>query len=681
MNMLLRTRLSLITLLSAALAAALVGELIWQLQRQHEVQVGRLLLSSQKQAWERMSSETAQQLEAISQRLAQDLNFRQAATEEQRQDALRRLDIRTQDTRAELFDQLGRRLLPPGDAEDTDSILTDEAVSRVTQGEVLAGFGQLYGQRYRQFSARLIDDTRVLVVSTAVADRLDQMRDMLEGEVFLVGLRGREIAGSRPGLLAETGNAPMTRHDSVRLVTAEGRERVLVSSRFSGWDGRPLATLSSLREISALRAEGNTGSRDIIGLTLLGGAVFAAFLWFYLRRALAPIDHGVDQLGRLAGGDTSLDIDDAASDTVDEIGRIRDAITHLREEMLNLALLKEEKLRIGKVQTRIIRDELQKLATVLDPQIRSEVAAALNGADDPHERNELTHLSRVLARLTGLIGSQHGRLLALLDDLRAALVGKEALARLQRELEIASRIQSLILPREPLHHPAATIAATMIPAEEVGGDFYDYFLLNEHTLALVIADVSGKGIPAAFFMAVARTSLRAYAEFMTSARGCIERLNNQLCLDNEEMMFVTLFFAVVDLNSGATRYVNAGHNPPAHLTETVTLLPRGHNPALAVVDGIDYSEGRLQLHAGDVLFLYTDGVTEATDVHQQLFGEAAMIGILQRQRHDADLPEHLVDAIRAFEQGARQADDITMLSLTYLGPTQAGGKELGCIAQ
>lgn len=666
--MLLRTRLSLIALCSAALAAGLVGWLVWQLQQQHETQVGRLLLSSQKHAWERITTDVALQLEGVSQRLGQDRRFLGKMSDAQRNEILQALPGRLPEMRVELFDERGHRLFPANDADDGESILPEEALARVIRGEAIAGLGQLYGQRYRQFSARRVT-AGVLVVSTPVIGRLVQLKPLLEGEVFLVGLRGHEIAGTQPGLMATAGKAAMTRDDAVRRVSADQHERVLVSSLLSGWDGRPLVLLSSLRELSALRADGNAKTSDVIILTLLAGTLFATLLWFYLRHALAPIDHGVHQLGLLASGKTALDIDEAGSDTVDEIGRIHDAITHLREEMLNLALLREERIRIGKVQARIIRDELQKLAAVLDPQTRSEMFAALTSPEDAKDGNELTHLAQVLGKLTGLIGSQHTRLIQLLDDLRAALVGKEALAKLQRELEIASRIQSLILPREPLHHPAARIAATMIPAEEVGGDFYDYFLVADNTLALVIADVSGKGIPAAFFMAVARTSLRAYAEFMTSASGCIERLNNQLCQDNEEMMFVTLFFAVVDLTTGQTRYVNAGHNPPAHLDKNAALLPRGHNPALAVVDGIDYSEGILQLSQGDVLFLYTDGVTEATDIHEQLFGEKEMISALEAHRADPELPTRIVEAIRRFEQGAKQADDITMLSLTYLGPS------------
>lgn len=667
MSVLLRTRLSILALVSSAIAAAVTGAAVWQLQRQHDEHVQRLLLNSQKLIWERAANTRAQQLDAAVRSLPDD---RQALdripTEAQWNAVVRKIEPQLSILRVTLFDLRGRPIMPKGESEDADSSLTAEALDRVLRGEIIGGAGQLFGQRYLLFSARRVR-SGIVVASAGIDDLLHGIRPLVEGEVFVLGLRGREIAGTRPGMTSALGESAILRGELVRTVALQGDARVLVSTVLPGWDGRPLANLVSLREVSALRAEGNTPTTHVVALIFLIGALAAMLLWFHLRATLRPLARSVQQLDQLASGNTALDIDELDVDTDDEIGAIQNAISNLRDEMLNLAVLREENVRIGKVQARIIRDELQKLASVLDSQTQDEIFAALAPEQNRQEAHELTRLAQVMAKLTSLVGSQHAKLLGLLEELRAALAGREALAKLQRELEIAARLQSLILPREPLRHPAVDIAAAMIPAEEVGGDFYDYFLLDGDTLGLVIADVSGKGIPAAFFMAVTRTLLRSYAELMTSAKDCVVRLNDQLADNNEEMMFVTLFFAIVDLKTGLVRYVNAGHNPPVHLSGSAVMLPKGENPALAVIPGIDYTERSLNLAAGDILFLYTDGITEATNNDQQILGETAMLSILEKRGSGTDLPTRMIEAVREFEAGAKQADDITLLTLTYRG--------------
>lgn len=667
--MLLRTRLSVLALVTSAIAAFVTGALVWHLQNQHDEHVQRLLINSQKLIWERVANTRAQKLEAAVRSIQSDrISSDQIPDDSQWNALLQNASPLLPVFRIALFDSRGQALMTKGDAEESEHLLPTEALERILRGDIISGAGQLFGQRYLLFSARRVG-AAIVIVSAGIDDLLHDIRPLIEGDVFVLSLRGHEIAGTRPGMTAELGTSAMIRGELVRAVVQGGNSSILVSTVLSGWDGRPLANLVTLRAESALRAEGSTPATHVVAMVLVLGALAATLLWFYLRTTLRPLARSVRQLDQLASGNTALELDDPDLDADDEIGHIHNAVNNLRDEMQNLAVLREENVRIGKVQARIIRDELQKLAAVLDPQTREEVFAALSPEQSLQKTHELTRLALVMAKLTDMIGSQHTRLLGLLDELRAALAGKEALAKLQRELEIAARLQSLILPRESLCHPAVEIAAAMIPAEEVGGDFYDYFLLDSNTLGLVIADVSGKGIPAAFFMAVTRTLLRSYAELMPSARDCIIRLNDQLCDHNEEMMFVTLFFAIVDLESGAIRYVNAGHNPPVHLSNSAVMLPKGQNPALAVIPGINYFEGRLRLAPGDMLFLYTDGITEATDCQQRIFGETAMCTVLEAHRQDVEFPARMIEAIRKFENGAKQADDITLLALTFHGPS------------
>ncbi|MDR1136872.1 MAG: SpoIIE family protein phosphatase, partial [Synergistaceae bacterium] len=197
--------------------------------------------------------------------------------------------------------------------------------------------------------------------------------------------------------------------------------------------------------------------------------------------------------------------------------------------------------------------------------------------------------------------------------------------RIGAELSVAANIQASMLPRvfPPFPgHREIDLYASMRPAKEVGGDFYDFFLVNDRTLAAVIADVSGKGVPAALFMVVAKTLIKSYALSARSPGEVFAAVNNALCENNETSMFVTAFMGFLDLKTGEFVYVNAGHNPP--------LLSRGgrfgymkpeSGFVLAAVEDVGYREGSVTLDKGDILFLYTDGVTEAADRREELFGE------------------------------------------------------------
>ncbi len=287
----------------------------------------------------------------------------------------------------------------------------------------------------------------------------------------------------------------------------------------------------------------------------------------------------------------------------------------------------------------------------------------------------LAELASILGRMSGLVSTQQSRLLKLLREVQASVQTQTMLASLQQELEIAREMQLSILPRQTPDRREVEVAATMIPAKEVGGDFYDYFAIDDDHLAVVIADVSGKGVPAAFFMAISRTLLKSNGLFLRTPGATIAALNDQLCAENDQMMFVTVFYAVLQLSSGQLTYVNAGHNPPLLLRHgSAEYFPKGRNMGLAVLEGQQYHEGTLQLDAGDGLLLFTDGVTEANDAHGALFGDSRLLQAVKtfearpdRRGHARQLAEHVVTQVRQFEAGTAQADDITVVALTYRG--------------
>ncbi|MDY5846066.1 MAG: SpoIIE family protein phosphatase [Bariatricus sp.] len=259
-----------------------------------------------------------------------------------------------------------------------------------------------------------------------------------------------------------------------------------------------------------------------------------------------------------------------------------------------------------------------------------------------------------------------------IDNLEKVTAEKE---RIGAELSVATQIQASMLPcifpAFP-DRPEFNVYATMQPAKEVGGDFYDFFLVDEDHLAMVIADVSGKGVPAALFMVIAKTLLKNSAQTGASPKEILEKVNNQLCENNDAEMFVTVWIGILQISTGKMVCANAGHEYPAICKRegSFELLKDKHGFVLAGMEGARYREYELQLQEGDSFYVYTDGVPEATNADQQLFGTERMLLALNRNPHA--IPEEFLPAVKAeidaFVGNAPQFDDITMLGLYYRGP-------------
>ena len=240
------------------------------------------------------------------------------------------------------------------------------------------------------------------------------------------------------------------------------------------------------------------------------------------------------------------------------------------------------------------------------------------------------------------------------------------------ELEVATHIQTSMLPSVFPTFPERKefdIYARMTPAKEVGGDFYDFFLIDDDHLALVIADVSGKGVPAALFMVIAKTLIKDRAQIGLSPEIVFEKVNNLLFQSNDEGLFVTAWLGIVEISSGTLTCVNAGHNPPllAHGGKGFDYLKTRSGFVLAGLEGSRYLPYSLKLESGDTLFLYTDGVTEATDEDNELYGEERLKDALNRNIliNTEKLVSTIKEDVDSFVKGAAQFDDITMLAFSY----------------
>lgn len=245
--------------------------------------------------------------------------------------------------------------------------------------------------------------------------------------------------------------------------------------------------------------------------------------------------------------------------------------------------------------------------------------------------------------------------------------------RIKSELSIATKIQADCLENDFTAFnrlTAVNLTAHMKPAKEVGGDFYDVFMIDQDHLCFLIADVSGKGVPAALFMTMAKTHIKNFATVGLPLAEVAVRANNQLCYKNESGMFVTAFICVLDVRSGEVQFVNAGHNCPFVQKQdgTFEMFRAKANLVFGLMEDVPYREQTLTLNPGDSIYLYTDGVTEALNPEQELFGDDRLYEILNRHRAQAGEPETFVQAIyrevQAFADGEPQADDITMLYVT-----------------
>jgi sigma-B regulation protein RsbU (phosphoserine phosphatase) len=260
--------------------------------------------------------------------------------------------------------------------------------------------------------------------------------------------------------------------------------------------------------------------------------------------------------------------------------------------------------------------------------------------------------------------------------IRQATEVQSELENLRQELEIASKIQQSLLPGSDTHpseSPMFDIHARMKPAREVGGDFFDYFMIGKRKLGFLVGDVSGKGMASALFMVMSRTLLRAAGMTCDSAADCLTYANRMICMDNASSMFVTTFFGILDLDTGELEYCNGGHDAAFIMTDESFVCPLASatNIALGIEEDFVFRAGSINLSPGDAVFLYTDGISEAENTSQELYERERLLAELVKAagKNPVEIVQAVVDSVSEHAGDAPQSDDITALAVRFLGGT------------
>ena len=684
-------RLRIILIVAAGLlltSLALLGS-GWIAQQLQQERIAQLAQQAQSSLWEQILAAEEQDMDAGLDKLAAMPAFVKAA---------KALDSNTLDGKA-LEKALIAQNLYPGEDQQIQLIavlrpgrepfslgraapqplLDNSSLEQLFSGEVINGLRLGSGNIAMVISARLlpVDGEPVAIVAGRhIGGALHRLGQRGGLRASLIDLRGSLIATSNADLWQQIEPRIAPRQSQYFEADIGQRIHTVTSHQVRDLAQHDVGSLVTIKDQTEQSQASRFLNRLTAGVALALIACGLLGLSWYLRHSFKPLEQAIAALQALATGNTDVQLHHARND---EIGRIAKAVTSFRSSARELARTRSLHDRVRRRQEQLIHQQLQQLADATDMTSREEVLQLLQSGSEaqsagPGEDNQLRQLALVMSDLTRRIVDQHQRLSSMVVELREALVTKTRLAGLQQELQIAAEVQRSILPQQMPEDPRLQMHCHITPAREVGGDFYDYFMLDDEHLGVVVADVSGKGIPAALFMAITRTLLKSTAAFVTAPSPCIRRLNDLLAAENEQMMFVTVFYGVLHLPSGQLRYVNAGHNPPYLLSASnqVQTLARTGGVAVAVSEEFPYQEAVLQLHPGDRLFLFTDGVTEAFNAEQQEYGDKRLVSTLQSAAAHCQQPEELnrvvLQSVRDFEDGAPQADDITCVSLRYCGP-------------
>lgn len=696
--MLLRTRISIFVILTFAIVCASILFASSKREELTEVQFSNEKIFDQLNLWKKVKSELTDRLKDTAWVATQHELFAEAMVERNT------VDLRVYGT------EIASGLVSQGAGDRFDAIYPDGTLAysshaSVFQSPIISGIAQeavesgaemagVGNDRQRNtalvYAFPLRVDGQVVglgALATDIVEAILEMEKLTSSSVMIVNRRGRLLVATEDNTWKELGqfvrvnelNAHQVIEQDERFYSAAVLPQV---AELGGLVGR----LIIIKDVTDLTAQ----QRRIGQITIVAIGIFLVFvlvaLNFYMSKAFSPLAEGVQVLEALSHGNLHVQIDHRYSQ--DEVGKIVEAVDTFRTSLLTLTRLRRSRDRQRARQERFIQREMTQLADTLDGEERKAVLEELEELDEivqtqVEEQDDSKYTSPesmqqgarrdsgALAMMATAFHSMSNRVQDQHQRLRDALATKEALIALRQELDIATRVQLSLVPKEQIKDDVFVVSGVMHAAKEVGGDFFDYFRLDEHRVGIAIADVSGKGVAAALFMAMGRTLLRGMVIHVESPAKVLREMNDFLEQNNDEQLFVTMLYGVFDERSGQFTYASAGHDPPVLYTRSgeVRTLETTNNFVLAMFPDQEYDEISVSLESGARLLMHTDGITEATDLEEEQFGverlKDAITSLPDQEAHQDVVT--IVEKVNDFAGDAPQFDDITCVVLHYIG--------------
>ena len=706
--MLLRTRISLLGILVVITVCIFILFAAFEREQLIRAQYSKEVISDQSNLWTKIKDEFIDGMEDMAWLLRENRELI-SAIENQDSETIRRvgrqivgqLEVEHVADRLDIIDREGNLIFSSLSGVFQSSIISEDVARKaIESNSTVRGVGN---DKQRNtavaFGLPIIDDSgEVLglgVLALDIIEPLFEMQDLNDSSVMILNRRGRLLVAPEQDIWGQYG-------EFIDLNELSTLQTISIDDRFFSVTVLPqIADLGSLvgrlvniKEVT----EQVLQQRKISRLTFLFIAVFTLLslvgLYMYMRYAFAPLTEGVEVLESLARGDLMMLAQMRTGK--DEVGQIGNAVNVFRSGMLMLNRYRRSRERQRARQERFIYREMTELADTLDGDDQAAVLGELNKiaqkielkasnetvaesmiAVDPtsdefdprvlHGSDSLVLMATAFHSMSNRVQDQHQRL-------RDALATKQAFIALRKELDIATRVQLSLLPHRSEKSNTLEIVGGMWPAKEVGGDFFDYFRIDANHIGIAIADVSGKGVPAALFAVMSRTSLRGMAAHVRSPGMILENINNFLENHNDENLFITFFYGILNETTGQFTYANGGHNAPILVDEDgVNPLELTAGMVLGMFDEIEFDEATIDLKAGSRLVLFTDGIPEAFNIENEAYGDDRLLDVLASlpNRGPGDDVKKIVESVNTFVGNAPQFDDITCVILHYRGLEQA----------
>lgn len=691
--MLLRTRIVLIFGMATLAMLGSVLMVAWVVQGLTEVDLAQARHEEQNEAWSAALYNAVTPYEILLAQLTRDPKLLHAIEADDvvtTRKLLFEARSGTNVTRLDILAREGRLFASSvGMSAEMPMIDTTNLQSRLQQNPWLLGVEAKPDGSIVVVVTSAFPGGRSLSVVTPVEAVLAELARGGERRLFLIDRTGSLLLSTAPSAWIPLSSALSKASGRSALLQLENRTFDANSTPLLNTTGLQIGTLVSMRDITAASQRRSLVLLATGTTAMLAFAALLMLLYGFTKGALDPLSEVTRVIRAMAAGDAMVSAE--ISTRADEVGAIASAVEVFRRDILALARTKLSGTIRHAQQQVLIRSEMARLAETLEVADREDLLLDLREIEaTSHEDG--TALAEGFRRMAARVTAQHRKLASMLAErtrdlgiVREALAERAHLSRLRQELEVARNLQLSSLPQIFPPFPDRTdfaVHAAMEPAKEVGGDFYDFALIGGDRLALMIGDASGKGVSAAMFIAMGRSILRSAMVRGASPAQALALANSTLAVENHTMMFATVFVAVLDLRSGMLTYASAGHNPPYLVSPAAGVQPLGGitGIALGVLEDAEYDNEILLVPVGGNIVLFTDGVTEANNSREAMFGEELLEAELARLMEAK--PEAIVAAIQAavqrFADGAEQADDITVLSASYLGPVQSENVETRC---